>query len=212
MNAQPEAPRRSRRQAPRRRGAGTVLLSTLAGLVLAAGAVAVQSLQLSAEEQGAPLTYEGVKGEMVDAGRFSVRVREVTTARTIKYQDDVVPTEQVFLVVEAEATVPKEPVHLAPAVLFTADGKKYTATDKIDKMATLAYPWIQPGWTTSGRFVFEVPASALAGAQAVFHLPLGGLYVEPMPPEAQIDLGIDEAAAKQLGSAPADVVDLGEKK
>ncbi|MEU4572126.1 hypothetical protein ACBI99_14070 [Nonomuraea sp. ATR24] len=212
MTAQTVAPRRSRRQAPRRRGAGAVLLSTLAGIVLAAGAVGVQSLRLSVEETGAPLTYAGAKGEMVDAGRFSVRVRDVTTARTVRNQDEAVTAEQVFLVVEAEATVPKEPLHLGPAVLLAADGKKYTATDKVDKMATLAYPWIQPGWTTSGRFVFEVPASALEGAQVVFRLPIAGLYVEPMPPEAQIDLGIDAATAKKLSSAPADVVDLGEKK
>jgi hypothetical protein len=211
VTEQRPVPPRTRRRAPRRR-AGAAVLSALAGLALVAAAVGVQSLKLSAEQQGAPLTYTGGKGDLVDAGRFAVRVREVSTARTIKSSDGVVPTEQLFVVVEAEATVPREPVHLAPPVLLTADGKKFAATDKVDKAQTLAHPWIQPGWTTSGRFVFEVPPSALAGAQAVFQLPTGGLYVEPMPPEAQIDLGIDEAAAKRLGSAPADVVDLGEKK
>jgi hypothetical protein len=57
-----------------------------------------------------------------------------------------------------------------------------------------------------------VPPGALLGAQAVFKLPTGGLYAEPLPPEAQVDLGIDTAIAKQLSSAPADVVDLDEKK
>ncbi|GAA2843262.1 hypothetical protein GCM10020220_035570 [Nonomuraea rubra] len=53
---------------------------------------------------------------------------------------------------------------------------------------------------------------AAGGRRAVFTLPVSGLYSEPLPPEAQVDLGIDEAAAKQLGSAPAEVYDLDEKK
>ncbi|MFB4283384.1 MULTISPECIES: hypothetical protein [unclassified Nonomuraea] len=207
------APRgaRSRRQATRG-GGGARALHVIAGLVLAAGAVAVQSIYLSGDDRGMPLTYTGAKGENVDAGRFSVRVQNVSTAKTIKAGDDTIPTEQLFLVVEAAATVPKKPLHLGKPTLLTADGKKFTATDKVDSEKTLAYPWIQPGWWTTGRFVFEVPASALPGAQAVFELPVAALYSEPLPPEAQIDLGIDEAAAKQLTSSPAEVFDMDEKK
>ncbi|WP_336208525.1 hypothetical protein [Nonomuraea sp. LPB2021202275-12-8] len=207
----PAAPRRVRRQPPRRR-AGRAVLGVLTGLVLAAGAVAVQSLELTQEGKDAPLTFLGAKGEAVDAGRFSVRVLKVSSAKAVKGQGGDVPAEQLFLVVEAEATVSKEPVHLAPPTLLTADGKKFVATDKVDKSLTLANPWIQPGWWSRGKFVFEVPSSALPGAQAVFQLPVSGLYSEPLPPEAQIDLGIDEAAGKQLASTPADVVDLAEEK
>ncbi|MGN9787073.1 hypothetical protein ACTMTF_37015 [Nonomuraea sp. ZG12] len=201
----------ARRERPRRRAAATVV-NTLVGLVLVAGAVAVQSREMSQAEMDAPLTYVGAKDEAVDAGRFAVRVKKVSTARTVKSRDKIVETEQVFLVIEAEATVPKDPVHLAPPTLLAADGKKFVATDKVDESQTLVNPWIQPGWWASGRFVFEVPPAALPGAQAVFQLPTGGFYVEPLPPEAQVDLGIDEAAAKKLSSAPADVVDLDEKK
>ncbi|MFG1709115.1 hypothetical protein ACFLIM_38585 [Nonomuraea sp. M3C6] len=207
------APRRtrSRRQAPRR-GQGAVVLHAVVGLALAAGAVAIQTLQLSGDDMGKPLTYTGAKGQNVDAGRFSVRVQKVSSAKTIKALDETVPTDRLFLVVEAAATAPKEPVHLGQPKLITADGKVFAATDKVNKERTLAYPWIQPGWWTTGKFVFEVPASALPGAQAVFQLPVGGLYSEPLPPEAQIDLGIDDATAKQLSSAPAELIDLDEKK
>lgn len=201
-----------RRKSPRRRRAAATVLNTLVGLLLVAGAVTVQSLELSQAEKDAPLTYVGAKDEAVDAGRFSVRVKKVSTARAVETGDEVVPAEQLFLVIEVEATVPRKPVHLAPPTLLAADGKKFAATDKVDTARTLANPWIQPGWWASGRFVFEVPAAALPGAQAVFALPSGDLYVEPLPPEAQVDLGIDEAVAKRLSSAPADVVDLDEKK
>ena len=208
--AAPRRPR-ARRQAPRR-SRGTVVLHLVVGLVLAAGAVSIQSLALTGDDMAQPLTYTGAKGEDVDAGRFSVRVQKVSSAKTLKVSEKSVPTEQLFLVVEAAATVQKEPLHLGRPSLLTADGKMFEASDKVDSDKTLAYPWIQPGWWTTGRFVFEVPASALPGAQAVFQLPIAALYSEPMPPEAQIDLGIDDAAAKQLSSAPAEVFDMDEKK
>ncbi|MGR6912692.1 hypothetical protein ACU635_00360 [[Actinomadura] parvosata] len=206
------APRggRSRRQASRRpRGAGA--LHVVVGLLLAAGAVGIQTLDLSGDDQSMPLTYTGAKGENVDAGRFSVRVEKVSSAKTLKADGKTIATDQLFLVVEAAATVPRIPLHLGAAKLLTADGKKFVASDKVSKQDTLAYPWIQPGWWSKGRYVFEVPATALPGAQAVFPLPVAGLYSEPLPPEAQVDLGIDEATAKQLGSAPAEVFDLDEK-
>jgi hypothetical protein len=205
------APRRTGRRTSRP-GRGSVVLHTVVGLVLAAGAVGIQSLQLSGDDMGQPLTYSGVKGEDIDAGRFSVRVQKVSSAKAIKVSDKDVPAEQLFLVVEVAATVPKEPLHLGMPTLVTADGKKYVASDKIDRMKTLANPWIQPGWWTTGRFVFEVPAAALPGAQAVFGLPVAALYSEPLPPEAQVDLGIDDSTAKQLSSAPAEVFNMDEKK
>jgi hypothetical protein len=205
------APRRARRQQSRR-GFGTVVLNTVVGLVLASGAVALQTLALSQEQQDARLTYAGAKDQTVNAQRFSVRVKKVSSAKAVKSLDKTVPTDLLFLVVEAEATVPKQPLHLAQPTLHAADGKVYLATDKVDKSHTLANPWIQPGWWTTGRFVFEVPPSALAGAKVVFLLPGGGLYPEPLQPEAQVDLGIDQAAAKQLVSAPADLFDMGQKK
>jgi hypothetical protein len=60
------------------------VLNTLLGLLLAAGAVTVQSLEMSQEEKDAPLTYVGAKDEAVDAGRFSVRVRKVSTAKAVE--------------------------------------------------------------------------------------------------------------------------------
>lgn len=200
-----------RRAPARRRGRAAAALHVVVGLALAAGAIWVQSLDLTGDDQAMPLTYAGGKGEEVDAGRFSVRVDKVSTAKAVKAVDDTVATDQLFLVVDAAATSPRTPLHLGMPTLLTADGRRFAATDKINKDSTLAYYWIQPGWWARGRFVFEVPASALPGAQAVFGLPVAGLYTEPLPPEAQIDLGIDDAAARRLSSAPAEIFDLNEK-
>ncbi|WP_219462179.1 hypothetical protein [Nonomuraea rhizosphaerae] len=205
------APQGTRRQPPRR-GVGTVVLNTVVGLALAAGAVGLQTLALSTEEKSASLTYVGVKDQVVDAGRFAVRFKRALSAKSVKSSLVTAQTDQVFLVIEAEATVPKTPLKLALPVLLAADGKKYDATDKVTKSDTLSEVWIQPGWWAKGRFVFEVPPSALAGAKAIFQLPAGGFYPEPLQPEAQVDLGIDEAAAKQLASAPAEVFDMSQKK
>lgn len=206
-----DAPRR--RQPSRRRG-GSKLLNALLGLAFAGGAVGIQTLALTADDKGSPLTYVGDKGQEVSAGRFSVRVKTVESAKAIRAKDKLVETDQLFLVLGVEASSPGEPLHLKPPTLLTPDGTRYTATDRVDKAVTLANPWIQPGWWSTGSFVFEVPASALVGARAVFleEKGLGGaLYGDPVLPEAEVDLGIDEGLAGQLASSPKDVYPLGEK-
>ncbi|WP_157254762.1 hypothetical protein [Nonomuraea typhae] len=205
------APRRSR-QSTRRRAGGSKVIGAIAGLALAAAAVGLQTFGLSADDMAMPLTTVGAKGEEVSAQRFSVRVDGVKSAKTIKSGDKTAVTDGLFLVIEVAATVPAEPIHLNPPILLTEDGRRFDATDKVDKAKTLANPWIQPGWWSSGAFVFEVPAAVLAGAKATFIAPTSAFYGEPLLPEAEIDLGIDEAAAKQLAAAPQDVYTLGEKK
>ncbi|MFE3454831.1 hypothetical protein ACFXJ8_38505 [Nonomuraea sp. NPDC059194] len=186
------------------------MLNAVIGLALAGGAIGIQTLMLGSRELDAPLTYTGSVKDDVETARFSARVDGVSSARAIQTKDKTIEAgkDQVFLVVRAAATVPKEPQHLKPAELITDDGKRFTASDRIEKSKTLAHPWIQPGWWMSGLFVFEVPASALPGARAVFSLPI----YEPHPPEVEIDLGLDDAAAQRLFTAPEDVYQLGDKR
>lgn len=198
-------PRRAgRAERPRR---GSRVVSAFAGLALAAAAVGLQSLALTPNEISAPITSVGDKGKEVSAGRFSARVDSVSSARQVRTETKTVPAEQFFLVVGASATAAREPMHLGKAVLLTADGTSFEATDKVNSARLLDQPWVQPGFWVSGFFVFEVPASALEGAHIVFRLPDTAL-VEPFEPEVEVDLGIDEAAAKQLSSAPQDVHSL----
>ncbi|MEV4159862.1 hypothetical protein [Nonomuraea dietziae] len=198
--------RRSRRAARGRAGSRT--LSAIAGLVLVAAAVAVQTLGLTPNDRGAPISTTGSLGEDVDTGRFTVRVDNVAAARAVEtLSAEPVATEQLFVVVTASATSAKEPLKLGQPRLITPDGVSYEATDKIPATNTLANPWVQPGFWVSGFFVFEVPASAVQGAKVAFGLPKSAL-VEPFEPEVEVDLGLDEAKAAQLTSAPQDVYPL----
>ncbi|WP_214325329.1 hypothetical protein [Nonomuraea sediminis] len=209
VQQQVTAPGRGQRKGGRR-SAGSVVLNTVLGLALAAGAVSLQTLAMSADDMDSRLTYSGAKGQEVNAGRFAVKVKGVSSAKQIRTFDKTVPTDQIFLVVDAEATVPKTPLNLAAPVLLTADGRRFAGSDKVN--STLSGVPIQPGWWTPGVFIFEVPVDALAGAKAVISPQGSALYGEPLMPEAQVDLGIDDATAKRLASAPAEVYTPGEKK
>ncbi|GAA2689852.1 hypothetical protein [Nonomuraea recticatena] len=206
------APPRQSRRAPR--GGGSKVLNALLGLALAGGAIGLQTLMLTNEDLAAPLTYTGALKEDVNAGRFSARVDSITSARAIDTGEKTIEAgkDQVFVVIQASATVPKEPLHLEPAELLTGEGQRYAATDRIEKAKTLGNPWIQPGWWASGPFFFEVPASALPGARAVFSIPTNMFYGEPHLPEVEVDLGLDDAAAQRLFTAPEDVYRLGDKR
>ncbi|MFI6293526.1 hypothetical protein ACIBEJ_18185 [Nonomuraea sp. NPDC050790] len=214
MTATEQRAPRGRRAPGRERGGGgaSKVVSAVVGIALAAAAVWLQTVGLSAEEMNRPLASVGDKGEEVATGRFSVRVDGVKTAKSVRAGDETAVTENVFLVVETSATVPQEPIKIRPPVLVAEDGRHFDTSDKVDRSKTLANPWTQPGWWSSGVFVFDVPADALRGAKASFVAPTNAFYGEPMLPAAEVDLGIDEAAAKQLGSAPQDVYTVTEKK
>ncbi|MFI9556211.1 hypothetical protein [Nonomuraea endophytica] len=212
MTATDQRPAASRRRRAPARGGGSKVLGAVVGLALAAAAVGLQTLGLSADEMSMPLASAGDKGEEVGTGRFTIRVDGVKTAKSIRVADKTAVTGNVFLVVETSATVPQEPLKIRPPELVADDGRRFDTTDKVDRSKTLANVWSQPGWWTSGVFVFDVPADALAGAKASFVAPTNAFYSEPMLPAAEVDLGIDEAAAKQLAAAPQDVYTLGEKK
>lgn len=211
----PAAAQRRPRPPGRRGRGGSAVLNLVIGLAFAGGAIGLQSSALTSDDMNAPLMYAGDKGEVVDAGRFSVKVDSLESAKAIKVKTATVETDQIFLVINVSATVPKQPIHLGLPSLATEDGRTFAATDRVERSATLANPWIQPGWWSTGQYVFEVPASVLQGARAVFeeHVGIvGALYGDPVTPAAIVDLGIDEALAKRLASAPKDVYTLGGKQ
>ncbi|MBB6350238.1 hypothetical protein ACWGH8_36390 [Nonomuraea muscovyensis] len=213
MTATRESPARADGRRGRRAGrGGSPVLNAVVGLLLAGGAVGLQSLALSENDASAPLTYVGDKGRQVDARRFTVRLDSVAVAKAIKVSaTKTVETDHLFLVVRASAKSSLRPYHLAQPVLMDAEGHKFTATDRVDSARTLADKWVQPDIWVSGPFFFEVPASALPDAKVVFALPGSAIPVEPYAPEAEIDLGLDEQAARKLAAAPQDVYSLVEK-
>ncbi|WP_188195430.1 hypothetical protein [Nonomuraea sp. SYSU D8015] len=181
-------------------------------MLLVGGAMGMQTLHLSDSEFGDPLVYSGAKGEAVDARRFSVKLESVAVAKSIKSSTKTVETDHLFLVVDVAAKSSLKPYHLKEPVLVTGDGKKFDATDRVDNSLTLSRKWVQPDIWTRGRFFFEVPASALAGASVRFRLPgASSVLVEPYRPEAEIDLGLDEDAARKLAASPQAVYSTDKK-
>ncbi|GAA3530300.1 hypothetical protein GCM10022419_006590 [Nonomuraea rosea] len=205
--------RRTRRagQSGRRRGDGSKLLGLAAGLILIAGAVGMQTLALNEGDMGGPLTYSGAKGETVDAGRFTTRLDSFLTAKSIQSGSETLRTDNVFLIVNASAKTSLKPYHLGQPLLKTSDGKTFDATDRVDGSMTLAAKWAQPDIWVSGRFVFEVPASALPGAAVRFRLPPTAGLQEPYQPEIEFDLGLDEEGARKLTASAQDVYSTVEK-
>ncbi|MFC4060437.1 hypothetical protein ACFOWE_19200 [Planomonospora corallina] len=195
----------------------------LAGFALACAAVALQSAALDDEERTAPLTWTGGMGEEVVASRFSARVKAVYGARTVRSTDaadtpdtadttlpadtetaEKATTSGIFVVVELEATAHREPQRFGTPVLLSGDGRRYAATDKVDSALSVPRITVQPGWWTDGVAVFEVPVTALNGARIV--LPLqNGIIGENYPPEAEVDLGLDDAGTQRLIAETADV-------
>ncbi|MEO3875627.1 hypothetical protein ABGB18_43175 [Nonomuraea sp. B12E4] len=197
-------PRRNRRTA-RRPGAGARILGVVIGMVLLAGAMGMQSLKMSEGELGDPIAYSGEQGQNVDTRRFTLRLDSFGAAKSVETTTETISTDNLFLIVNASAKSSRKPYHLGQPVLETADGKRFHATDRIDNSLTLGNAWVQPDIWVSGPFYFEVPVSALPGAEVVFGLPPVAGPVEPYQPEVEVDLGLDEEGARKLAASAKDV-------
>ncbi|WP_433250953.1 hypothetical protein ACQPYK_05070 [Streptosporangium sp. CA-135522] len=187
-----------------------------AGAALAAAAVGLQTLGLDRQERSAHLTWTGGVGDEVSASRFSARVKAVHAAKAVQTTDlsgqvGKATTSGVFLIAEVAATADRTPQKFAPPVLLTEDGRRYTATDKVEASLTITNPFIQTGWWAESVAVFEVPVAALPGSRIVLTLK-NGFIGEALLPEVEVDLGLDEAAAQRLISNAKDVYPLASKK
>jgi hypothetical protein len=181
----------------------------LAGTALAAAAVSLQAFGSAAADHDTRLTWTGGIGDEVAASRFSARVKTVRAAKALEFEGpagDVqkVTTKGIFIIAEVGATATRELQKLSPPVLLTDSGRRYEATDKVDASLTVTELSIQPGWWDEGVTVFELPVGELPGSRVVL-APVASALIEPNGPEIEIDLGLDESAARRLVSAAQDV-------
>ncbi|GAA4180313.1 hypothetical protein GCM10022252_02950 [Streptosporangium oxazolinicum] len=183
----------------------------LAGIALAA-AVGLQAFGAGIADHDAPLTSTGAVNEEVTGSRISARVRAVHAAKAIAApksggERERVTAKGIFIIVEVSATATWEPQRFGPPRLLTDSGRRYVASDRVDPMSTITHPYIQPGWWTEGVAVFEIPPGELPDSRILL-APSSGFIVEPNGPEIEIDLGLDEAAARRLTSTAKDVYEL----
>ncbi|MEU8207007.1 hypothetical protein [Streptosporangium sp. NPDC049046] len=201
-------PHRATARPSRWRTAGAVL----AGITLAASAVGLQAFGSEAADHDAPLTSTGAFNEEVTGSRISARVKAVYAAKAIATrkasgEQERVTAKGIFVIVEVGATATWEPQRFGPPRLLTAGGRRYVASDRVDQTLTVTHPYLQPGWWTEGVTVFEIPPGELPDSRILL-APSSGFIVEPNGPQIEIDLGLDETAARQLTFTAKDVYEL----
>ncbi len=199
-------------------------LSVALAVVLAVAAVALEGARWSYERAYGPLVENGRIGHTLAEPRFTIRVEQVQTARTIRVPEgpygakpQVIPAGGVFVVVLATVAARRSPLYVASARLHTSWGDYYT-TDKLGggalsrpAVTTLGYVRFEPGMPRRGAYLFDVPPRALAGARLYVSdrdtedAPFGFYRNDPVrfSAEAHVDLGISTADAARLDRTAA---------
>ena len=138
----------------------TVLEATGAVAVLATVAVAAPEFGYESR-----YSYDDVTvGETGRLREYDATVTGVRLARSIPRYEDTVTTAHAFVVVSLEAAARTEGQNLQNIELVTADGVRY---DPRPEWFSAALPITQPGFTSAGTQVYEVPREHLAGAVLV---------------------------------------------
>lgn len=156
----------------------------------AAGAVAVLAvLAVAAPEFGyeSRYSYDDVAvGEVGRLREYDAEVTGVRLADRIRRLDGALDTEHAFVVVSLDASARTEGQNLGNLALRTADDVRY---DPRPEWFSAEPPSTQPGFTSSGTLVFEVPRDDLAGAVLV------------VGPDSGETTGFDRAVRVRLGLA-----------
>lgn len=193
-------------------------------VVLACAAVALQGARWSYERAYGPFVRDGRIGSTVAEPRFTIRVEQVRTARTIHVPKGqygtparTIPANGVFAVVIATVAARRSPVYVAAARLHTRYGD-YDPTDKFGGGALtgpivtpLSYVRFEPGMPRRGAYVFDVPPQALAGARlevsdrSTDDAQFGFYRDDPVrfSAEVHVDLGISPVGATRLNRTAA---------
>lgn len=172
----------------------------LLGLVLIVAVLAVGRLTPTPNDRVAQIATHGKLGETIDTGGFTVNVHKVQATTTLTAQSSfgdksAQRTDQIWLVLDATIRGDWRPTTYNDARLETSGGFLFRASERITS-ELVTEDMIQPGLARRGMIVFELPKNRLAGAK----LRLGRSLTEDvrLGPEAVVDLGIDDAKAKQL--------------
>lgn len=196
----------------RRVASGAIMVALLAAAMLV-----YSQDERSYDKRYAPLSSSGSVGEAVTSGPFSVRVDKVTVAGSVSegaYRGHVPAlrpaSSAIFVVVDARIQATSEATKL-PTVYLESGDTHYTPSDKgTQKAFTEAVA--EPGYWTSGAWLFELPKDALAGARlavsprAVDDNPapvrVFPHYGFELSPQVEVDLGLTGAKAESLLAHP----------
>lgn len=119
---------------------------------------------------------------------YTLTVVEARAGRAVEVRGEPLTSRAVFVVVRTKVFDTSDPVYLSRVWLATKDARRY---DPRGEWSTFApeIP-VQPGFTSTGSWVFEVPDRRLMGAELVAENDGGEFdgYDEGL----RIDLGLDE--------------------
>ncbi len=142
-------------------------LTLVAGLLVAVAAVLLAPDSSEDVAWSRPGADGWARGPYADAQVTSVRL-----ARQIEGGFRELSTSAVFVVVELEVSAHRELAPTGDLTLRTADGHTYSQRDDI---SVTQVPAVEPGFTSSGTAVFELPPDRVAGADLVLIPHKGGL-------------------------------------
>ncbi len=101
----------------------------------------------------------GERGTLRDK---EVTVTSVRTTAALELRQQVLTSTGVFVVVGVEADALITPIYFGRVHLETRAGSRY---DPRSEWIEAQPPMLQPGFTVTGSWVFEVPAERVAGAR-----------------------------------------------
>jgi hypothetical protein len=167
----------------------------LLALVAVAALWAMQRTTPNYTRLMAPIEHRGDSGATVEGRTMAVRVDRVELARSLRVHrvagTRTLDTGGVWLIVHATASSVEEPETLKAAAVETTGGLRYQQTDRVGPASLLSSKTLQPGVPVSGDLVFELPPSALPGAELlVSHHVFGAGFRDSM---LRIRLPLDAA-------------------
>lgn len=153
--------------------------------------VAAIALVTADREESVPVSYaDVVVGETGVASTFDVHVLDVRLAQAVQRDElsEPLAADGRFVVVDISLDARTKRLTLVDDVwLLTASGHRYAPRPEL---ISAHPPMVEPGFTTTGTYVFHVPADRVPGAR---------LVVEPATPlflmhdiTVRVDLGLTE--------------------
>lgn len=178
------------------------VVGIVVGLLLLAGIGAAHRLVPDEERSMGPIVTSGRVGEPVDTGGFTITVEKVQVTRRLT-QDGLTPrpplvTEDgIWVVLTATIIGDWAASSYSRTRLVARDGTSYLASARVPSYLQLTNDMgAEPGIPRRGMVVFEIPPDRLAGA--IVRVGRGDAGGGRLGPEAVVDLGIDEDAARRL--------------
>ncbi|MBN9044170.1 MAG: hypothetical protein J0H18_00715 [Rhizobiales bacterium] len=138
------------------------LLLLLCTAVAVAALAFLQSTTPSYTLLTGPVETDGVQKDTVSSRTFAIKVKKVIRAETISFTRYGQPTERqtggCWLIVSVELQSKRETMSIRGAAIEGASGRLYRQSLRVDGAPRLVSDKrIQPGLTTRGLFVFELP-------------------------------------------------------